>query len=96
MRRLNGIVESEFAPSVKDMWLYKGSLKYFGPNGWTNVKLEGDYTLPNATETELGGVYRAAYVGTLDTTAELAAVTNKVNSIIGALVNAGIMTRGVS
>lgn len=38
MKRLNGIVESEFAPSKHDMWLFKGSLKYFGPNGWSDVK----------------------------------------------------------
>lgn len=38
MKRLNGIIESEFAPSKHDMWLFKGSLKYFGPNGWSDVK----------------------------------------------------------
>lgn len=38
MRRLNGIVESEFAPSKYDMWLFKGSLKYFGPSGWTDIQ----------------------------------------------------------
>lgn len=40
MNRFNGIVESEFAPSKKDMWLYKGTLKYFGPSGWSNVNSE--------------------------------------------------------
>lgn len=38
MKRLNGIVESEFAPSKHDMWLFKGSLKYFGPNGWADIQ----------------------------------------------------------
>lgn len=38
MRRLNGIVESEFAPSKYDMWLFKGSLKYFGPSGWADIQ----------------------------------------------------------
>lgn len=44
MKRLNGIIESEFAPSKHDIWLFKGSLKYFGPNGWSNVKasISGD------------------------------------------------------
>ena len=37
MRRYNGIVESEFAPSKFDLWMFRGSLKYFGPNGWANV-----------------------------------------------------------
>ena len=34
MRRYNGIVESESAPSKSDLWMFRGSLKYFGPNGW--------------------------------------------------------------
>lgn len=37
MRRYNGIVESECAPSKFDLWMFRGSLKYFGPNGWANV-----------------------------------------------------------
>lgn len=40
MKRINSIIESEFAPASKnDMWLFKGSLKYFGTNGWANVSL---------------------------------------------------------
>lgn len=38
MKRFNGIVESEFAPSKYDMWLFKGSLKYFGPSGWADIQ----------------------------------------------------------
>ena len=38
MKRYNGIVESEFAPSKYDMWLFKGSLKYFGPSGWADIQ----------------------------------------------------------
>ena len=38
MRRYNGIVESESAPSKFDLWMFRGSLKYFGPNGWTSIK----------------------------------------------------------
>lgn len=38
MKRLNGIIESEFAPSKHDMWLFKGSLKYFGPSGWADIQ----------------------------------------------------------
>lgn len=30
MRRYNGIVESESAPSKFDLWMFRGSLKYFG------------------------------------------------------------------
>lgn len=42
MKRFNGIVESEFAPtSTMDMWLLKGNLKYFGPKGWTDVSSGG-------------------------------------------------------
>lgn len=38
MRRIIGIVESEAAPKNKlEMWLFKGNLKYFGPNGWQSV-----------------------------------------------------------
>lgn len=46
MKRLNGIIESEFAPSKHDIWLFKGSLKYFGPNGWSNVKASIDGGIP--------------------------------------------------
>ena len=38
MRRYNGIVESEFAPSKFDLWMFRGSLKYFGPNGWADIQ----------------------------------------------------------
>lgn len=39
MKRINSIIESEFAPASKnDMWLFKGSLKYFGPSGWANIQ----------------------------------------------------------
>lgn len=46
MKRLNGIIESEFAPSKHDLWLFKGSLKYFGPNGWTDVKAATSGDIP--------------------------------------------------
>lgn len=38
MRRYNGIVESESAPSKFDLWMFRGSLKYFGPNGWADIQ----------------------------------------------------------
>lgn len=39
MKRINSIIESEFAPASKnDMWLFKGSLKYFGPSGWADIQ----------------------------------------------------------
>lgn len=39
MKRINSIIESEFAPvSKNDIWLFKGTLRYFGPNGWSVIK----------------------------------------------------------
>lgn len=39
MKRINSIIESEFASASKnDMWLFKGSLKYFGPSGWADIQ----------------------------------------------------------
>lgn len=92
MKRLNGIVESEFAPSKHDMWLFKGSLKYFGPNGWTDISAESEpYVLPAATTSAIGGVKKATNVGNLATGAELATVVTKVNAILSALKVADIM-----
>ena len=89
MKRLNGIVESEFAPSKHDMWLFKGSLKYFGPNGWTDISAESEpYVLLAATTSAI-----ATNVGNLATGAELATVVTKVNAILSALKMADIMVK---
>lgn len=92
MKRLNGIIESEFAPSSKnDMWLYKGSLKYFGPSGWADIKAVTEI-LP-ATTTEIGGVRQATNVANLAASAELPAVITKINAILSALKVADIMVK---
>ena len=94
MKRFNGIVESEFAPSKHDMWLFKGSLKYFGPNGWTDISAESEpYVLLAATTSAIGGVKKAINVGNLATGAELATVVTKVNAILSALKMADIMVK---
>lgn len=92
MRRINSIVESEFTPSKNDIWLYKGTLKYFGPNGWTNLKADIEsIKVPEATTTTIGGVKKAANITNLATASELPAVITKVNAILSALKTAGIM-----
>ena len=47
MRKFNAIVSSEVEPSVNDLWLNDGTLKYFGKNGWTSlIKIPERLTLP--------------------------------------------------
>lgn len=94
MKRLNGIVESEFVPSTNDLWLNKGTLKYFGPNGWTDVKVNiKELNIPTATTKVVGGVKQATNVSNLAASAELAATVTKVNAILSALKTAGIMVK---
>ena len=38
MRRFRDIIEDIKAPSVQNLWLNNGKLKYYGENGWQNVK----------------------------------------------------------
>lgn len=38
MRKYNDIVQSDNEPSLTSLWLNDGILRYFGDNGWTNVK----------------------------------------------------------
>lgn len=40
MKRIRSIVKSNVAPNIDDLWLDKGELKYFGPNGWEPLKIK--------------------------------------------------------
>ncbi len=70
MKRYRQIVNSSIAPSVNDLWLYKGNLKYFGDSGWVSIngadntssdiptkvsELENDANYVTATELESKG-----------------------------------------
>lgn len=92
-----GIVESEYAPKSKlEMWLFKGDLKYFGSNGWESIGGGGNYTLPAATTSTLGGVKMATNVGSAPAGADTAALVSTVNAILSALKAAGIMVKDVN
>lgn len=38
MRRFRDIIEDIKAPSVQDLWLNNGKLKYYGEKGWQDIK----------------------------------------------------------
>lgn len=38
MRRFRDIIEDNKAPSVQDLWLNGGKLKYYGEKGWQDIK----------------------------------------------------------
>ena len=38
MRRFRDIIEDIKAPSVQDLWLNDGKLKYYGEKGWQDIK----------------------------------------------------------
>ena len=38
MRRLKDIIEDIKAPSIQNLWLNGGKLKYYGENGWQDIK----------------------------------------------------------
>lgn len=38
MRRFRDIIEDIKAPSVQDLWLNGGKLKYYGEKGWQDIK----------------------------------------------------------
>lgn len=38
MRRFRNIIEDIKAPSVQDLWLNGGKLKYYGEKGWQDIK----------------------------------------------------------
>lgn len=37
MRRFKDIIEDIKAPSVQDLWLNGGKLKYYGEKGWQDI-----------------------------------------------------------
>ena len=38
MRRFKDIIEDIKAPSIQNLWLNGGKLKYYGENGWQDIK----------------------------------------------------------
>lgn len=38
MRRFRDIIEDIKAPSIQNLWLNGGKLKYYGENGWQDIK----------------------------------------------------------
>lgn len=38
MRRFRDIIEDIKAPSIQNLWLNDGKLKYYGENGWQDIK----------------------------------------------------------
>ena len=38
MRRFRDIIEDIEAPSIQNLWLNDGKLKYYGENGWQDIK----------------------------------------------------------
>ena len=66
------------------------------------VKLNGiednanNYILPAATLNAIGGVKKAAMVGAVSTSAELADVITSLNAVLTSLKSAGIMDPGAS
>ena len=68
MRRFRDIIEDIKAPSIQNLWLNGGKLKYYGENGWQDIKGQdaptpSAYTLPIASASALGGV-KSATTGT--------------------------------
>lgn len=83
-------------PSTNSLWINKGKMRYFNNGVWQSIGEADEYVLPEATLTQLGGVKKASSISNLDTAAELSAVITKVNSILSALKQAGIMDKGAN
>lgn len=95
MRRFRGIIEDIEAPSIQNLWLNGGKLKYYGENGWQDIKSQDiptAYILPNASTSTRGGVLMAAAVADLDGTEDTTAICTKINALLSALRIAGILT----
>ena len=45
MRRFRDIIEDIKAPSIQNLWLNGGKLKYYGENGWQDIKGQGTPTV---------------------------------------------------
>lgn len=50
MKKFREIVESNVAPNIENLWLDKGKLKYFGPNGWELIFAGTGATTSNMLE----------------------------------------------
>jgi hypothetical protein len=46
MKKIQNIIESEVAPDKNQLWLDKGHLKYYGRNGWEDIKIQIPPILP--------------------------------------------------
>lgn len=92
MRRFRDIIEDIKAPSIQNLWLNGGKLKYYGENGWQDIKGQDTYILPNASTSTRGGVLMAAAVADLAGTEDATAICTKINALLSALRTAGILT----
>lgn len=45
MRRFRDIIEDIKAPSIQNLWLNGGKLKYYGENGWQDIKGQDALTI---------------------------------------------------
>lgn len=86
MRRFRDIIEDIKAPSIQNLWLNGGKLKYYGENGWQDIKGQDASTLTR------GGVLMAAAVADLAGTEDTTAICTKINALLSALRTAGILT----
>ena len=86
MRRFRDIIEDIEAPSIQNLWLNGGKLKYYGENGWQDIKGQ------DASTSTRGGVLMAAAVTDLAGTEDTTAICTKINALLSALRTAGILT----
>lgn len=85
MRRFRDIIEDIKAPSIQNLWLNGGKLKYYGENGWQDIKGQ------DASTSVRGGVLMAAAVADLAGTEDAAAICIKVNALLSALRASGAL-----
>ena len=85
MSRFRDIIEDIEAPSIHNLWLNGGKLKYYGENGWQDIKCQ------NASISTRGGVLMAAAVADLAGTEDAATICTKVNALLSVLRTAGIL-----
>ena len=89
MRRFRDIIEDIKAPSVQDLWLNGGKLKYYGEKGWTPL----NDTLPAATKTTIGGVKAGINIVDIANPDNATApqVAGVLNTLLGQLRACGIL-----
>ena len=85
MRRFRDIIEDIEAPSIQNLWLNGGKLKYYGEKGWQDSKGQ------DASTSTRGGVLMAAAVADLAGTEDAATICTKVNALLSSLRTAGIL-----